>query len=95
LIQTYNPLYIYAFGSYAKGFYGIDSDLDVMVVIDEYEGQRWQDAARGYQDLLDVLMSVDLILYNRAQFDECKKDSTSFCHKILKTGKLLYERKES
>ena len=94
LIQTYNPLYIYSFGSYAQNAHTIESDFDVMAIIDEYDDRPWKVVARGYQGFYGILMPVDLLVYDYNNFEKCKQDSTSFCYKILKTGKLLYERKK-
>ena len=94
LVATYNPIYIYAFGSYASGKHDSDSDFDVMAVIDNYDDKSWKVTVRGYGQLHGITMPIDLLVYDSSKFEECKKDSTSFCHTILKTGKLLYERKK-
>ena len=93
LVALYNPLYIYVFGSYARGKHDIDSDLDVMVVIDEFHDDRWNVLSAGYNELYGIKVPVDLLVYDQAKFEECKDEATSFCHTILKTGKLFYERK--
>ncbi|MCX5924267.1 MAG: nucleotidyltransferase domain-containing protein [Candidatus Dependentiae bacterium] len=95
LIDTYNPIFIYAFGSYARGTYDEGSDFDVMVVIDQYDDKPWKVMAHGRSQLADILMPIDLLVYDQDKFEACKNDITSFCHTILKKGKLLYERKSS
>ena len=95
LIATYNPMYIYAFGSYANGTYDHESDFDVMTVIDTYDDKPWKVTARGYTELYGIKMPIDLLVYDQSKFEACKQDPTSLCHTILKTGKLLYERKKS
>jgi len=95
LVATYDPIYIYAFGSYASGKYDDDSDFDVMTVVDEYDDKPWKVIARGYGQLHGIKMPIDLLVYDNGKFEACKNDPTSFCHTILKTGKLLYERKKS
>lgn len=95
LVETYDPIYIYTFGSYAKGQIDEDSDFDVMAVVDEYDDKPWKMMARGHQGMRKILMPIDFLLYDRAKFESCKSDQTSFCHKILRTGRLLYERKKS
>jgi predicted nucleotidyltransferase len=95
LIQFYNPICIYAFGSYARGHHDQDSDFDLMVVIDEYNDKPWRVIASGREQIGNILMPVDLIVYDKQKFEECKNDKTSFCYSIIKKGKFLYERKES
>ncbi|OGB85887.1 hypothetical protein A3J41_00650 [candidate division TM6 bacterium RIFCSPHIGHO2_12_FULL_38_8] len=93
LIETYKPLYIYTFGSYAKGQSDLESDFDVMVVIDQFDDTPWAVTSRGYLKLGSLLMPVDLLVYDKTKFEVCKNDKTTFCYKIVKTGRLLYERK--
>lgn len=95
LIDTYDPIYIYSFGSYANGKYDEESDFDVMVVIDKYDDKPWKVVAHGRSKMADILMPIDLLVYDTSNFERCKNDLTSFCHTILKKGKLLYERKSS
>ena len=42
LIQTYDPLAIYIFGSYAWGHPDAESDLDLLIVIDEFDQDRFK-----------------------------------------------------
>jgi hypothetical protein len=93
LINTYNPIYIYTLGSYASGNYNKDSDFDVMAVVDRYDDKPWRVMARGYGQLHGIKMPIGLLVYDSEKFEECKKDPTSFCNTILKTGRLLYARK--
>ncbi|MFA5998399.1 MAG: nucleotidyltransferase domain-containing protein [Candidatus Babeliales bacterium] len=95
LAHAYDPLFIYAFGSYARGTYDEESDLDLMVVVQEYDDKPWKMISRGYASFRDVMMPVDLLVYNNQKFNECKNDSMSFCYKIINSGKILYEKKES
>ena len=48
LVQAYNPVAIYLFGSYAWGVPTEDSDLDLLVVVDESEEKSTND------QLLDI-----------------------------------------
>ena len=93
LIKTYNPIYIYSFGSYARGTVHDDSDFDVMVVIDEFDDKPWTVTSRAYEGYRGVLMPVDLIVYDKKKYEACKNDTTTFCYSIVKKGKLMYERK--
>ena len=92
LVKLYNPLKIYVFGSYARGKQDDGSDVDLMIIVSEFTNHPWEMISEGYGSLSDVHMSVDLILYDKARFDQHKEDPTSFCTQIIKTGKLLYEK---
>jgi predicted nucleotidyltransferase len=92
LVKLYNPLKIYVFGSYAQNKQNHGSDVDFMIVIPEFTNHPWEMVSQGYGSLSDVHMAVDLVLYDKIQFDKHCANSTSFCTQILQTGKLLYEK---
>ena len=92
LVELYNPLKIYVFGSYAQGKQDSSSDVDLMIIVPEFTKQPWEMISQGYGSLSDVHMAVDLILYDKTRFDQHSANPTSFCTQIIKTGKLLYEK---
>ena len=92
LIQTYKPLYIYSFGSYAQNNLDKNSDFDVLVVVDEYDDARWKVTARGYAGFWDINMPIDLIVYDKAWFESSKNNDKTFCYSIIKKGRLMYAR---
>ena len=76
LAAFYNPLCIYVFGSYARGKHDRDSDLDVLVVVDKLDDTSWNVIAKGYGQLHDAMMPVDLLVYDKNSFDQCKLNFT-------------------
>ncbi len=93
LVQAFDPIKIYAFGSYARGTFDEESDLDLMVLVESYNNKKPLDAIYfGYEALRDIHMPVDLLVYDRAKHDELKNDHASFFYKIIHKGKLLYEK---
>ena len=54
IIETYNPCEIYIFGSYAWGIPHNDSDLDVLIVVDELTKDRDKLLLEGYLALLNL-----------------------------------------
>ncbi len=92
LIEAYNPLAIYLFGSYAQGTQTEDSDLDLLIVIEDYAEDRYKDLVKGHKSLIGLKICKDLLLYNKKQFDECVADQLSLCHKVAKEGKKIYAK---
>jgi predicted nucleotidyltransferase len=90
LIKIYDPLAIYIFGSYAWGHPTEDSDLDLLVVVDRYKEDRYQDLVSGHKSLIDMDISKDILLYNKEQFEECSVDKTSICNKVITAGKKIF-----
>jgi predicted nucleotidyltransferase len=94
LVKTFDPIKIYAFGSYARGTFDEESDLDIMVLVESYNDKKPIAAIySGYESLKEIHMPVDLLVYDRKKHDELKNDSTSFCYQIINKGKLLYEKR--
>lgn len=92
LIKTYNPLEIYLFGSYAWGTPDEESDLDLLVVIQNYKQDWYHDMVEGHKSLGGLKISKDLLLYTKSQFEQASTDKTSFCYKIVTKGKKIYAK---
>jgi predicted nucleotidyltransferase len=92
LIKTYNPVEIYIFGSYAWGNPDEESDLDLLVVIDEFTKDWHQTLVDGHRALAKINFSKDLLVYSKKQFEEFSKDQSRFSYKIKNKGKLIYAR---
>ncbi len=83
VIKKYNPKKIILFGSRARGDNKVTSDIDIAVDIDlSFREQR---KLKEYIDKVSGLYSVDLIFL--------PKINEKFRKKILKEGKILYEKK--
>lgn len=92
LVTLYNPDEIYLFGSYAWGKPDEDSDLDLLVVVEQYKEDRYHDLVEGHRALSGLHISKDLLLYDKAFFDSAVKDKTTFCYKIKQKGKKIYAK---
>lgn len=92
LIEVYNPLEIYLFGSYAWGSPTEDSDLDLLIVIEESGEKRHKRGKPGFEALWGMSISKDLMVYTKHELEERATDPSSLIHKILKEGKVLYVR---
>jgi len=90
IAKKFNPLSIVLFGSYATGNYHAYSDVDLLVVLDEYQ-------ADGDPEI-KVMLSVphkfpmDIIVRSRKQIEERRKKGDTFLSDIIKQGVVLYER---
>lgn len=90
LIELYKPLEIYLFGSYAWGYPDEESDLDLLIVIDDYKDTRHKMLVEGHLALSNFRLSKDLLLYNKQEFYENSEDITTLCHKVKHQGKKIY-----
>ncbi len=92
LVNTYNPIEIYLFGSYAWGTPTEDSDLDILIVVDESNEKSYNRTRLGQRVLFGLGISKDLVVYTKKEFDEIAKNITTLGYKIKKDGELIYAR---
>lgn len=64
------------FGSYARGNWGVGSDLDLVVVVSTIE-ETWERRTGGW-DLSRLPVPADLLVYSQAEWDRLTQDSNRF-----------------
>jgi uncharacterized protein len=92
LVETYNPIEIYLFGSYAWGTPDEESDLDLLIVVDESNEKSYNRTRPGHHVLFGLNISKDLIIYTKEEFDKVASNIATLGYKIKKEGKLIYAR---
>ncbi|OIP87173.1 MAG: hypothetical protein AUK24_09870 [Syntrophaceae bacterium CG2_30_49_12] len=91
LVKTYHPSAIYLYGSHAWGKAGEESDMDVLVVVDQSKEKQYRRSVRGVRALRGLKINEDIIVHTRQEFEELSQDVSTLCHKIKKEGTILYE----
>jgi predicted nucleotidyltransferase len=92
IVEVYAPRRIVLFGSQARGDHGPDSDIDLVVVLDDdtpVEALSWRrrnDARRGFAGSVDIIPCRESVLTERARAEG------SFADTILREGVVVYER---
>lgn len=76
------------FGSSARGEAGLDSDLDLIVVMDSEES--FPERIVTLYKILKPRVAVDLLVYTPAEFEEMKENNF-FLRDVLREGRTLYE----
>ena len=92
LVTTYDPIKIYLFGSYAWGSPTKESDLDLLVVVEDSKERSYRRPIAGRIGLADLMVPKDILVYTRDEFEKKSKDVTSLCHKIVHEGKQIYAK---
>ena len=92
LVQTYKPLEIYLFGSYAWGTPHKDSDLDLMIVVEALAKTRHEMLVKGHSVLIGMDVAKDLLLYTREEFDERAEDKMTLCYQVKREGRRIYAK---
>jgi predicted nucleotidyltransferase len=98
-LKNSDPYKIVLFGSYAKGNPREDSDIDIMVILDN------NDVAKTYKERLNKYLSIqrlvreinyeialDILVYSKEEFRMVKNYGNYLIDEIEKTGKIIYEK---
>ena len=92
LVEVYDPIAIYVFGSYAWGCPTEESDLDLLVVVDKSDEKTYKRPIAGHRALLGLNISKDLIVKTKEEFEEASSKITTLIYKIKNDGELIYAR---
>ena len=92
LVKVYDPIAIYVFGSYAWGTPTEDSDLDLLIVVDESDEKSYKRPVAGHRALRGLDISKDLIIKTKEEFEEASSNITTLIYKIKEDGELIYAR---
>lgn len=90
LVDVYHPIEIYLFGSYAWGHPTDESDLDLLVVVEESGKKRYERPVPGLLALFGLNISKDLIVSTRDEFVQNSRDKSSLYFKIKRDGIRVY-----
>ena len=91
IVERFAPQKIIAFGSWARGETGPDSDIDFLVIM-PYTGSKrdWQVAIR--RELKDFQVPKDIIVASNEEIEQ-KKTINGYIYKTaIAEGVVLYER---
>lgn len=87
------------FGSYAFNQQTEESDIDLLVVLDEMylpnTYDEWLETKMKVRRLLRDIndqVGIDLLVYTLPQYEQILDDMNSFHEEIHKNGKIIYEK---
>ena len=90
---------ILVFGSYIEGNLHEDSDLDLLIVLDnDYLPKTYEERMELRLEIRKKIRSInkkipiDLLIYTKPEYEIIIKNMNSFMKEIHNTGKVLYER---
>jgi len=90
LSDVYAPLSIYVFGSYAWGTPTAQSDLDLVVVVENSTDKPYHRPVKGLRALRRLGIAKDILVYTQDEFKAISEDVSSLLYKVKHEGvKLL------
>jgi len=90
IVNTIHPDKIVLFGSYAWGTPHTNSDVDLFVIVPFSNEPSYKRATSVYRCLRDITVPFDVIVQTRDELERTAGIPSSFTHKIMEEGKLLY-----
>ncbi|HEX9640356.1 MAG TPA: nucleotidyltransferase domain-containing protein [Candidatus Krumholzibacteria bacterium] len=90
LAREFLPCAIYLFGSHATGHARPDSDVDLLVVLEDDSGWLSALGRRGYAAVRPIELPIELHFRSRAQFERWSEVAGSFEQEVRRTGRPLY-----
>jgi len=98
-LKSSNPYKIILFGSYAKGNQDENSDIDLMVILDNnHVSKTYQERLNKKIPVRNLVLeinrkiSLDILVYSKEELNIIKKHGNYFIDEIEKTGKVIYEK---
>lgn len=92
IVNLIRPEKIVLFGSRGRGDNRKDSDIDLLVIADSKE-PRYKRSIPLYGILRDILIPMDILVYNPKEVKEWSRIRQAFVTTALREGKVLYEKK--
>jgi len=98
-LKASDPYKVILFGSYAKGNPNENSDLDLMVILDNHHVSKTYEERLNKKVfvrnlVLDInrKISIDLLVYSKEELNLLKEYGNYLIDDIEKTGKIIYEK---
>jgi len=91
LIEAYKPEEVYIFGSYAWGNPSKNSDVDILIIVEESEEKFYKRPIKGHHSLNGLKVAEDIIIYTRDEFEERAQQKGTLCHRVKQEGQKVYE----
>jgi len=93
-LMPLNPQKIILFGSYAYGNPNENSDIDILIVKNQYQN-KWDEVLKAKKLLKDIKISKDLLLENERFYNEHISEDwiNTAWYDANKYGTVLYEKK--
>ena len=92
LVRTFDPIRVILFGSHARGETGPDSDLDLMVVIDDAVPAEKRTVRAAFQAVAGTGIAVDVVPVRAGTFDYKRDVVNSLPWFAATEGVVVYER---
>ncbi|MBI5789459.1 MAG: nucleotidyltransferase domain-containing protein [Candidatus Schekmanbacteria bacterium] len=92
IVMIIKPVSVILFGSYVRKQIGINSDLDILVVVADSVSNCRREGLRVRRALRGILMPMDIIVVRRSDLHNLADTPGLIYNSALKEGKTVYEK---
>ncbi|MBK5964023.1 hypothetical protein CCR95_07960 [Thiocystis minor] len=90
LVETYHPKRLILFGSQVWGIPNEDSDLDILVEVEQSDEPTWRRARRGYKALFGMGVPCDILVRTTDEMRREQAIPVTLMHKIVTDGHVIH-----
>ncbi len=90
LVRDLKPKRVYLFGSCAIGEFRHGSDIDLLVVVPDEDGDKLANTRKAYRATREIPLPKDIIVDQESVFEKRARWTSSIEREVLETGKLVY-----
>ena len=91
IVEHFHPQLVILFGSHARGDARDDSDLDLLIIAPSDE-PRWHRTVPVYRLLAGMGVPKDIVWWTPEEIAEWRGVKSHFITRVLREGKVLYEK---
>ena len=98
-LKPSDPYKIVLFGSYAKGNPNENSDIDLMVILDNnHVSKTYEERLHKKISIRNLVLEInrkmplDILVYSKEELNLMKKNGNYLIDEIERTGKVIYEK---
>ncbi len=95
IVVERNPEKVILFGSHATNTSTKESDVDLLVVVNESKIPPFERSIPIYLALADISFPIDIVVYTTEEINEWSEVQEAFVTRIIREGKILYEKDAS
>jgi len=95
LVEVASPLRIYLFGSYARGQTRRDSDLDLLIVVDDAVANTREESVRLRRAVRDIHMPMDILVVRARDFEALRDRIGLIYREVAREGQLVFEQRQA
>jgi len=91
LVSALNPEKIYLYGSHAYGQPHENSDIDLLIIVDQPESSIYDINVEGYRALRGLFFPAEINVITKDDFEERSRWVSSIESVVSKKGQILYD----